>query len=157
MVLKVVTMAEMRMEVLLEAERTGMTVSEVCRRYGISRQTYYRYRRRYLAEGLQGLEDRSRRPLQPANQITAEFELRICEMRKDHPRWGARRIRTELTRAGIDPPAVSPVHQVLVRNGLVAVQPPRRHRAEKRVEREIAKGSGEADAARVGCVDDARV
>ena len=55
MALKVVTMAEMRMEVLLEAERTGMTVSEVCRRYGISRQTYYRYRRRYLAEGLQGL------------------------------------------------------------------------------------------------------
>ena len=54
MALKVVTMAEMRMEVLLEAERTGMTVSEVCRRYGISRQTYYRYRRRYLAEGLQG-------------------------------------------------------------------------------------------------------
>ena len=35
MVLKVVTMAEMRMEVLLEAERTGMTVSEVCRRYGV--------------------------------------------------------------------------------------------------------------------------
>ena len=95
MALKVVTMAEMRMEVLLEAERTGMTVSEVCRRYGISRQTYYRYRRRYLAEGLQGLEDRSRRPLQPANQISAELELGICEMRKDHPRWGARRIRSQ--------------------------------------------------------------
>ena len=49
--LKVVTMAELRLEVLLEAERTGMSVTEVCRRYGISRQTYYRYRRRYLAEG----------------------------------------------------------------------------------------------------------
>lgn len=41
MTLKVVTMAELRLEVLLEAERTGLTVSEVCRRYGISRQTYY--------------------------------------------------------------------------------------------------------------------
>ena len=41
-------MAELRLEVLLEAERTGMSVTEVCRRYGISRQTYYRYRRRYL-------------------------------------------------------------------------------------------------------------
>ena len=56
-------MVELRLEVLLEAERTGVTVAEVCRRYGISRQTYYRYRRRYLAEGLAGLEDRSRRPL----------------------------------------------------------------------------------------------
>ena len=57
MALKVVTMAEMRFDVLLEVERTGLTVTEVCRRYGISRNTYYRYRRRYLAEGLDGLED----------------------------------------------------------------------------------------------------
>lgn len=120
MKLKVVTMAELRLEVLLEAERTGLTVSEVCRRYGISPQTYYRYRRRYLTEGLAGLKDRSRRPDQPANQIPAELELEIVEMRKDHPRWGARRIRTELTRVGIEAPAVSTVHQVLVRNGLVA-------------------------------------
>jgi len=54
-VLKVVTMAEMRFEVLLEVERTGLTVTEVCRRYGISRNTYYRYRRRYLAEGFRRL------------------------------------------------------------------------------------------------------
>ena len=59
MALKVVTMAEMRLEVLLETERTGASAAEVCRRYGISRQTYYRYRRRYLAEGLAGLEDKS--------------------------------------------------------------------------------------------------
>lgn len=38
MALKVVTMAELRIEVLLEVERTGLTVSEVCRRFGISRQ-----------------------------------------------------------------------------------------------------------------------
>jgi transposase-like protein len=79
-------MAEMRFEVLLEVERTGMTVSEVCRRYGISRNTYYRYRRRDLAEGLNGLEDRSHRPRSSPGQIPAETEIRIVEMRKDHPR-----------------------------------------------------------------------
>ena len=52
MVLKVVTMAELRLDVLTEPLRTGETVADVCRRYGISRDTYYRYRRRYLAEGL---------------------------------------------------------------------------------------------------------
>ncbi len=62
MALRVVTMAELREEVVLEPERTGATVAEVCRRHGISRETYYQYRRRYLAEGLPGLEDRSRRP-----------------------------------------------------------------------------------------------
>lgn len=152
--LKVVTMADLRLEVLLEVERTGLTVTEVCRRYGISRQTYYRYRRRYLAEGLDGLEDRSRRPLQPANQIPVDLEVRICEMRRDHPRWGARRIRTELIRAGLDAPAISTTHQVLIRNGLVAVEPPRRPRADKRFERDIANDLWQIDATRVVLVDD---
>ena len=154
MALKVVTMADLRLEVLLEVERTGLTVTEVCRRYGISRQTYYRYRRRYLAEGLDGLEDRSRRPLQPANQIPVDLEVRICEMRGDHPRWGARRIRTELIRAGLDAPAISTTHQVLIRNGLVAVEPPRRPRADKRFERDIANDLWQIDATRVVLVDD---
>lgn len=154
MALKVVTMADLRLEVLLEVERTGLTVTEVRRRYGISRQTYYRYRRRYLAEGLDGLEDRSRRPLQPANQIPVDLEVRICEMRRDHPRWGARRIRTELIRAGLDAPAISTTHRVLIRNGLVAVEPPRRPRADKRFERDIANDLWQIDATRVVLVDD---
>ncbi len=157
MALKVVTMAELRLEVLMEAERTGLTVTEICRRYGISRQTYYRYRRRYLAEGLFGLEDRSRRPLQPANQIPADLEIRIVEMRQDHPRWGARRIRAELTRAGVDPPAVSTIHQVLIRNGLVAARPPRHGTATKRFEREIANDLWQIDATRVILADNAEV
>jgi transposase-like protein len=41
--LKVVTMPELRREVLLEAQRTGEPVSSICQRFGISRQTYYRY------------------------------------------------------------------------------------------------------------------
>lgn len=43
MALKVVTMAELRLDVLTEPLRTGETVADVCRRYGISRDTYYRY------------------------------------------------------------------------------------------------------------------
>ena len=62
MALKVVTMAELRLDVFTEPLRTGETVADVCRRYGISRDTYCRYRRRYLAQGLDGLEDQSRRP-----------------------------------------------------------------------------------------------
>ena len=147
--LKVVTMAELRLDVLIEPLRTGETVADVCRRYGISRDTYYRYRRRYLAEGLAGLEDQSRRPRSSPVKIPPELEIRICEMRKGHPRWGARRIRTELTRAGIDPPAISTIHRVLVRNGLVAAQPPRRPRADKRFEREIANDLWQIDATQI--------
>ena len=75
--LKVVTMAELRLDVLTEPLRTGEIVADVCRRYGISRDTYYRYRRRYLTEGLDGLEDQSRRPTTSPAQIPAEAEIRI--------------------------------------------------------------------------------
>ncbi|MGI8516242.1 MAG: helix-turn-helix domain-containing protein [Acidimicrobiia bacterium] len=154
--LKVVTMAELRFDVLTEPLRTGETVADVCRRYGISRDTYYRYRRRYLAEGLDGLEDQSRRPKTSPAQIPAEVEIRICEMRRDHPRWGARRIRAELDRAGVEAPAVSTIHQVLVRNGLVAPQPPRRPRADKRFEREISNDLWQVDATQIPLGDNTK-
>lgn len=78
-------MAEIRLDVVLEAERSGQTVAQVCRRHGISRDTYYRYRRRYLEEGLEGLEDRSRRPIRSPAQIDPDVEVEICRMRGDHP------------------------------------------------------------------------
>jgi transposase InsO family protein len=156
-VLKVVTLAELRFDVLFEPERTGETVADVCRRYGISRDTYYRYRRRYLAEGLEGLEDRSRKPRTSPNQIPAEVEIRIVEMRTAHPRWGARRIRSELVREGLEAPAVSTVHQVLRRNGLVAPQPPRRPVAGKRFEREIANDLWQIDATQIPLGDGMKV
>lgn len=146
MALKVVSMAELRREVVLEPKRTGETVTEVCRRYGISRQTYYRYRRRLIEEGLDGLEDRSRRPWRSPNQIEPELELEICRLRKDHYRWGARRIHAELRRQGITPPAVSTIHQALVRNHLVAPHPPRRSKAKRRFEREVANDLWQMDA-----------
>jgi hypothetical protein len=72
-------MAELRLAVLLESERTSETVSEVCRRYRISRQTYYRYRKRFLAQGLEGLEDRDRRPHRCPAQIDPELEAAISD------------------------------------------------------------------------------
>lgn len=149
MALRVVTMAELRLDVLLEPERTGASVTEVCRRHNISRETFYEYRRRYLTEGVSGLEDRSRKPHRSPGQMPPQVEAEICRMRKAHPRWGARRIRAELERAGISPPAVSSVHQALRRNHLVADQPPRRPKALKRFEREISNDLWQIDATQV--------
>jgi transposase InsO family protein len=154
--LQVVSMKELKLDVLLEPERTGDTVTEVCRRRGISRQTFYVYRRRYGAEGPAGLEARSRRPRGSPGQIEAELEARICRLRKDHPRWGARRIRSELARRGLDPPAVSTIHQALKRNHLVAPQRPRRPKASKRFERELPNDLWQIDATEVVLADGSR-
>jgi transposase InsO family protein len=147
--LKVVSMPELRREVLLEIQRTGEPVAAVCQRFGISRATYYRYRRRYLAEGLEGLEDRSRRPNHMPARMDPQIEIEICTMRKIHPRWGARRIHAELDRKGISPPAVSSIHQALRRNHLVADQPPRRPKAFKRFQRDISNDLWQIDATQI--------
>lgn len=149
MALRVVSMEELKLAVLLEPGRTGETVAEACERHGISRASYYRYRSRYLEEGAAGLAARSRRPRGSPGQIDARLEARIVELRRRHPRWGARRIHAELARAGTVPPAVSTIHQALKRNHLVAPQPPRRVKAAKRFEREVANDLWQIDATQV--------
>jgi transposase InsO family protein len=149
MALRVVSMEALKLAVLLEPGRTGETVAEVCARHGISRASYYRYRRRYLDEGAAGLAERSQRPRGSPVQIPAPLELRIVELRKRHPRWGARRIHAELARAGVEPPAVSTIHQALKRNHLVAPQPPRRVKARRRFERELVNDLWQIDATQV--------
>ena len=124
-------------------------MAEVCRRRGISRETFYEYRRRYEDEGVVGLEPRPRRPVRSPRQIDVDLEVEICGMRKDHQRWGARRIRAELRQGGIDPSAVSTIHQVLRRNHLVADQPKKRPKATRHFEREVPNDLWQIDATKV--------
>lgn len=103
---------------LLEGE--GM--SELCREFGISRKTGYKIFNRYNDEGLEALNDRSRRPVRYANQLPEQIERVIVATKKDKPHWGARKIRELLVRklAGeVRIPAKSTVHAVLDRHGLV--------------------------------------
>lgn len=153
MALKVTSLKQLKLEVLLEPGRTGERVTEVCARRGISRQSYYRYRRRYEAEGLAGLEPRPRTPLHPRGRIEPELEALICHLRSDYPRWGARRIKSELERTGLAAPAISTIHQSLKRNQLVAPQRPRRPRADRRFERPLANDLWQIDATRVELSD----
>jgi transposase-like protein len=86
MALKVVSMHELKLEVLSEPERTGQTVAEVCLRRGIARASFYRYRRRLLQEGPEGLEPYSRRPRVSPARIEAALEAEICVLRRRHPK-----------------------------------------------------------------------
>ena len=141
-------MPEFRHEVVSEALRPGANKTRVAQRYGISRATLNRWITRFKAQGEDGLVPFSRAPFHSPRQIDAELEDRIRTLRKDNPRFGARRIAGELGRAGIVAPAPSTIHQVLMRNGLVAVRD-RRSRATKRFQRERPHELWQIDATRV--------
>jgi transposase len=80
----------------------GSPIGEVAARYGTSRQSVHRWQR-FAQEGRPGLADRSRRPKTSPTRLAAELEALVCQLRRQHPRWGARRISHELGKAGHRP------------------------------------------------------
>ncbi|WP_410873042.1 helix-turn-helix domain-containing protein [Nocardia sp. A7] len=115
--------AEPWLEILQAPDRNGLTVTEVCRRYNVSRKSYYSYLARYRAHGVAGLAPRSRRPKSFPARTSADIEAVVVRVRLDRPQWGARRIRAHLLRVGSTRvPAVSTVHAILRRHGLVGTR-----------------------------------
>jgi transposase InsO family protein len=145
-------MADVRLKVLSEPERLGCTVGETLERWGVSRRTFYRWKKRHERWGTEGLEDLSRRPFNEPGRIDPDLEDAICRMRKEHPRWGARTIRNHLRREGVSAPAISTIHRALVRNHLVAPQPRKRPKATKRFERQVPNDLWQMDALEVPLV-----
>ncbi len=99
----------------------GEKMAVLCREFEISRKTGYKIYSRYKDCGVQGLTDRSRRPYRHARQLPFQIEKAIVQLKQEHPSWGAPKIRERLRRAHdeIRCPAISTVHAILDRNGLV--------------------------------------
>jgi putative transposase len=106
----------------------GEKMATLCDEFGISRKTGYKIYERYKDCGVRGLTDRSRRPFRHANQLPAAVEKSIVRLKREYPSWGAPKIREKLKERWpeLHRPAISTVHAVLDRHGLV------RHRRRAR-------------------------
>ncbi len=115
----------------------GMNVTDVARRNGVSRQTVHTWLRRYAGGGMAALADKSSKPESRPHQMPARIEARVVELRRAHPRWGPRSIRTRLAQEGFTPvPGRSSIYRTLVRHRLLEPNPRKRSRSDyKRWER----------------------
>jgi transposase InsO family protein len=95
-------------------------MAKLCRQYGISRQNGYKWRRRYLEEGMDGLEERSRQPHGSPMRVSGEVVLRVLELRQ-HRGWGPKKLREVLKRRlkGQQAPGVRTIARILARGGVV--------------------------------------
>jgi transposase InsO family protein len=124
-------LVEQRYQAVLEVIGDGAAVTDVARRYGVTRQTVHGWLRAYATDGLGALADRSCRPLSCPHQMGPQVEARIVEMRREHPGWGSRTVLYWLEREGVCPlPGRSSVDRCLVRHGLVTPQVRRRKRSD---------------------------
>jgi putative transposase len=110
----------------------GEKMAVLCREFDISRKTGYKIFKRYQDCGVEGLTDRSRRPYRYANKLPFQVEKFIVQLKGEKPTWGALKIRDRLKRRypDIPTPAISTVHAVLDRHGLVCRRSRRRYKAE---------------------------
>jgi len=122
------TAVEQRKAFVQEWQLDQECFAELCRRYGISRQTGYKWVERFQAQGLSGLEDLSRAPRDSPHAMSAEVADRLIELRERHPRWGPRKLRAYLEKQNPERrwPATSSIGELLQREGLVQARRLRR-------------------------------
>ena len=142
---KDVTPVSERSEFVMFGSQKGTEMSTLCRQYGVSRKTGYKWLQRLRGEGWEGLHDRSRRPHRSPRRTPAEVEALVCALRTEHPAWGGRKLHHALRGDGVlHPPAPSTITGILDRTGLLAAER-RRQRDWQRFEEARPNGLWQMD------------
>lgn len=113
----------LRREFIELANQPDANRRELCRRYGISPKTGYKWLDRYATEGMAGLTEHSRRPLQTPTRSSDPVEQAVIGLRREHPTWGGRKISRRLQDLGQAQVAPSTVTEILRRHGLLGTNP----------------------------------
>jgi transposase InsO family protein len=131
------TVMEQRLELVIQAAHPGANISELSKRYGISRRICYKWLKRYRQYGQEGLTDQSRRPVTSPLQTSPVIEQQVITLRKQNPEWGARKLRAILQREGYNPlPSASTIGTILLRSGLIKLERSKLSAQAKRFEYE---------------------
>lgn len=111
---------EERVRFVLKVTREEIGFAALCRQFGISRKTGYKWLTRYRARGLDGLHELSRRPRASPTRIATEVEDLIVRERRRHGSWGPKKLQAVLaTKYAVEPlPAASTIGNILTRHGL---------------------------------------
>ena len=131
---KTMDVREQRVRFVVAADLATKPFRQLCEEFGVSRPTGYEWAERYREDGLEGIVERSRRPLRSPRQTAPKLVQQVIELRQRYPDWGARKLRIVLKREGIEL-GYSTIHRILLHHDLVRDQD-RRDVATQRFERE---------------------
>lgn len=127
------TVDEKRKEFVARAVMQEESLSALCREYDISRPTGYKWIARY--QNGESMCDRPHTPRRKPSKTSLEIELRVVDVRNEHPTWGARKIHRFMADKGeAQLPAVSTINEILKRNALISEKASEQHTPWKRFE-----------------------
>jgi transposase InsO family protein len=116
-----VSLMSLRLEFVTLAAADGANVRALCRRYGVSPKTAYKWIARHRRGGPDALADRPRRPASAPGRCPPDLEAAALRLRDEHPAWGGRKLRARLIADGVAAvPAASTLTAVLRRHGRLA-------------------------------------
>ncbi len=118
---KEMDVVDQRTEFVLRVVRNVESFGEVCREFGISRKTGYKWKARFLSEGVAGMGNQSRRPATSPQEVKEAMVCQIVKLKLAHLTWGARKLRAVLqwTTAKHELPSESSFKRILDKVGLV--------------------------------------
>jgi len=134
-----------REEFVCLALQDGANRRELCRRFGVSVATAYKWLDRYAAQGRNGLADQSRRPTHSPRTSPNELQSAVVALRRAHPAWGGRKISRRLSDQGLGSVAPSTVTAILHRHALIGVAATEASTAWTRFERATPNALWQAD------------
>jgi transposase InsO family protein len=133
---KVQSPMSVREEFVSLASLEDANVSLLCRRFGISRKTGYKWLSLRRADPAASLADRSRRPVHWPTRTDDAMEQQVIALRQQHPAWGARKLKRRLEDQSVPQvPARSTINGILRRHGLIDAAQSPKHTALRRFER----------------------
>lgn len=133
---KEVSIMSQRLEFVTVAAAENANIRHLCRCYGISSATAYKWLHRFQSSGVNGLADRSRRPHHSPSRSAIEMEAAIIKLRGKHPAWGGRKLRDRLLALNHSAvPSASTITAILRRHQLLDPKESAKHRAFQRFER----------------------
>jgi len=135
---KEVTTMSLRLDFVRLALHEDANMSQLCKRFSISRKTGHKWLKRYQQHGKEALVNQTRRPHISPNRTPAEMEELALQMRDRHPAWGGRKIRSLLLREGhaTNIPCPSTITAILHRYGRMDAAESVKHRAFQRFQKE---------------------
>ncbi len=137
----------LRKEFIQLATQKNTSLSELCRRFKISRPTGYKWLNRFEIEGEKGLQDQSRKPSYSPSKTCENLEKIIIDVRKEHPAWGGRKIKAYLIeQKGLQVLISScTISAILKRAGLIDPAESKKHIAWKRFEHDTPNALWQMD------------
>jgi len=130
------TLEYTRQEFVAKAIAKNDSISALCRQYGISRPTAYKWIERY--KNGENLSNKSHEPLFKPLKTSPHIEELILNARVQHPTWGARKLKQFLQNKGYESlPAISTISDILKRNGCISKQDSEAHTPWKRFEKDL--------------------